>query len=263
MARGILRTVSAGGSACGSVLGVGAVGGVGAGVSDGGSEFADLAGLAIFAVFAALRARVGLGAGSAGAGSNGSSGSAGFALRAVVFLAATFLTADFFAAVFLAALLRAGVVLVVSCEIGRVSSLWCSLIRDGGLLAPGRGKKGVLWVELVEQRVVDFEVGEDVYRVRVFIELVVEFDDLAGDGEVGDDGGGLGEGDVFFGEEGESSAAEGVGDGAEFVGCGEDDVFVVVGPDVVGAGFDSGVHDVGFVDFRGAEADFAFAVELV
>jgi hypothetical protein len=41
----------------------------------------------------------------------------------------------------LAALLRAGVVLVVSCEIGRVSWFLCSLIRDGGLLAPGRGKK--------------------------------------------------------------------------------------------------------------------------
>lgn len=134
MARGIFRTDSAGASAGASVLVEGAGDGAGAGDSATGSAFE---------VLAAFRARVALVVGTAGAGarSNVSSGSAVLALRAVVFLAATFLTADFFAAVFLAALLRAGVVLVVSCEIGRVSWFLCSLIRDGGLLAPGRGKK--------------------------------------------------------------------------------------------------------------------------
>ena len=64
----------------------------------------------------------------------------------------------------------------------------------------------------------DFEVGEDVDRVRVVVELVVEFEDLPGEGEIGQCGGGLREGDEFFGGDGESGLAEVGGDVGEFGG---------------------------------------------
>ena len=118
-------------------------------------------------------------------------------------------------------------------------------------------------IELVENFIRDFKVGEDVDGVLVVVELVVKFEDLSGERQIVDDARVLGNGHVFFGNDRESGGAEGVGDGAELVGRGVNRVFIFVALDVIGPGFDGEFHEFFLADGTGREADFAFAIELI
>lgn len=62
-----------------------------------------------------------------------------------------------------------------------------SLGKYDGWISRARGSG----VELIEDFVRDLKVGEDIHSVGVIVELVVELEDLAGDGRIIDDRGGL------------------------------------------------------------------------
>ena len=116
---------------------------------------------------------------------------------------------------------------------------------------------------MVENFIGHFEIGENVQGVGVVIEQVMQLEDLAGDGEIADDTGGLGNGDEFFRNQAQAGAAQQIGDGAEFVRGGEDQMLVGIALHIVRTGFDGGVHDPVFGDLRGGDVDLTLAVELI
>ena len=150
---------------------------------------------------------------------------------------------------------------------------------SAGLAGGGRGFLGVLilgrscgrgrWergsgVELVENFVGDFEVGENVHGVGVVVELVVKFGSPGGRGRDRRRRSGFGNGDEFFGFELKAGLAQGVGDrcrarsAAVWIR-----MLVVVALDVIGAGFDGGFHHLVLAEIAVGDADFALAVELI
>lgn len=118
-----------------------------------------------------------------------------------------------------------------------------------------------LSVELFEDLVGKIEVSKDVLTVVVFVEEIVEFQNLAGDGDVVHDDGVLGQEREAGTGGGDAGGLQMVDDGVERFRRGEDGVLFAVGVKIIGTAVHGNFQNAVFIGNRRGKFDLSPAFE--